>query len=146
MRVLNQVLTGWGLWGFRFASGIGISLDKWVMLAGVIWGVDEETAGGRTLQWARVLIKTNGRNVPGKLQVVLGGGILLCLISLDGWAICLSWMGGVYWRLRINFLLILLLYCWRISHPTLFTFFSFYILFVSFIFKKIINSFDQTHG
>ena len=54
------------------------------MLAGVIWGVDEETAGGRNLQWARVLIKTNGRNVPGKLQVVLGGGILLCLISLDG--------------------------------------------------------------
>ena len=53
-------------------------------------GVDEETMGNRNLQWARVLIKTNGRNMPGKLQVVLGGGILLCLISLDGRAICLS--------------------------------------------------------
>ena len=35
-------------------------------------GVDEETTRGRNLQWARVLVKTNGKKVPGRLQVVVG--------------------------------------------------------------------------
>ena len=31
-------------------------------------GVDKETARGRNLQWARVLIKTNGDKVPGSFK------------------------------------------------------------------------------
>ena len=34
-------------------------------------GVDKETARGRNLQWARVLIKTNGNKVPGSFKLVI---------------------------------------------------------------------------
>ena len=34
-------------------------------------GVDQETTGGKNLQWARILIKINGRKVSGRLQVVV---------------------------------------------------------------------------
>ena len=32
--------------------------------------VDEDTARHRNFQWARFLVKSNGKNVPGSLQVV----------------------------------------------------------------------------
>ena len=43
-------------------------------------GVDKETMGNRNLQWARVLIKTNGKKVLGELQVVVGD--LFFLVNL----------------------------------------------------------------
>lgn len=40
----------------------------------IIWGLMRRlwVGGLRNLQWARVLVQTNGREAPGKLQVVVG--------------------------------------------------------------------------
>ncbi|RVW27698.1 hypothetical protein CK203_106714 [Vitis vinifera] len=58
--------------GVRVFNGKVLMLDRWSPETGLLKEgvqarrVDEETAGGQNLQWARVLVKTNGRNMVRK--------------------------------------------------------------------------------
>lgn len=53
------------LWHRDFFKQVGDACEGFL-------GVDEQLVGGKNLQWARVLIKTNGRTVSRKVQVVVG--------------------------------------------------------------------------
>ena len=53
------------LWHREFFKQVGDACGGYL-------GVDEKTMRGENLQWARVLVQMNGREAPGKLQVVVG--------------------------------------------------------------------------
>ena len=67
------------------------------MLMEAIWGLTRRLRG-KNLQWALVLVRANGREVSGKLQVVIED---LCFIVYLWWEL-LPWVAMVMLNLHSN--------------------------------------------